>query len=270
MTETTDLDRITRAQQHTWATGNLHICALSASPAGEKLIESVDPHSGQTVLDVGCGSGSTALYAARRYCKVTGLDYVPGLLERAKKRAEAELLEVDWVEADARSMPFPDASFDFVVSSFGVMFVADQEKMASELLRVCKPGGKIGMVNWMPDGVGDLVPIVSKYAPPPAQLKPVTRWGTEEGVRELLGSGAREIQFQRRRFGMYFRSIDHLMGLYKTQFGPTVRAFKFLNAKSREELEQDMIRFLTKFNKATDGTLILDSEYGEAIVTRAE
>lgn len=171
-----DYDGITRRQQATWAAGDFHELGRQTMDMSEALVRAADPHAGQRVLDVACGTGIAALIAARRYCEVTGIDYVPALIERAKIRAKAEGMDVDFRVEDAQVLPFPDTTFDVVLSSIGVMFAPDQEKAAGELLRVCRPGGTIGLASWMPDGFGgDFFAAHVRHVPPPPGIKPPVR-----------------------------------------------------------------------------------------------
>src|SRR2546428_12287168 len=194
---------------------------MTVVPASEAVVAAVNPHAGARVLDVACGSGNTALVAARRFCEVTGIDFVASLVERARQRAATDGVKAEFREGDAQALPFPNATFDAVFSTFGVMFAPNQELAAIELLRVCKPGGRIGLANWMPTEYGgDFFRTIAKYVPPPAGLKPALRWGTEEGLRELLGSGTSAIPTERRSVTMYYRSIDHAIETFRPYFRP--------------------------------------------------
>lgn len=256
-------------QQKTWGTGDFNVLARTFIGAAETLVEAVDPRPDQRVLDVACGSGNAALIAARRYCRVAGIDYVPELIERARQRAAAEDVEIDFQDGDAQALRFPDASFDVVLSTFGVIFAPDQEKAASELLRVCRPGGKIALANWMPDEFGgEIFGAVSKYVPPAAGVNPPTRWGTEGGVRELLGAGAAAIHTERRKFTQNFRSIGHTVEVFQTHFGPTARAYQMVDAAAKERLLGDMAAIFERYNRATDGTVALECGYRQVIATR--
>src|SRR6476646_6190763 len=185
---TPDFGAIKQRQQQTWNSGDFDRIAVQIMITGELLCEAIDIHPGQSVLDVACGSGNAAISAARRYGKVTGVDYVPALLERARERAAFEQLEATFVEGDAENIPISDGSFDVVLSTVGSMFAPNQEKAASELVRVCRPGGKIGLVNWTPTGfIGEMFRIILRLLPPPAGIKPPPMWGTEERLRELFG-----------------------------------------------------------------------------------
>jgi ubiquinone/menaquinone biosynthesis C-methylase UbiE len=270
ITQTPDFSAITGRQRQTWGTGDYHAVALGIVPVAEKLVEATDPHAGQRVLDVACGSGNVALAAARRRCHVTGIDYVPTLLERARRRADAEGVPIDFREADAQALPFPDGSFDFVLSVFGVMFAPDQERAAAELLRVCRRGGTIGLACWTPDGFGgEFFRTVSKYAPPPPGLKPAARWGTETGLQELLGRGATAIRSERSIAKIYFASAADAADLFLTYFGPTRRAAEAQDENGRRALRDDVIALFQKYNRPNDGTLAMEADYLQAVASVA-
>ena len=236
---------------------------------GERLCEAVDLSSGQRVLDVACGSGNTAIAAARRKCQVTGVDYVPALLSRARERAAVEGLEINFQEGDAEDLKFPDASFDVVLSTFGVMFAPNQQQAAAEMLRVCKPGGRIGLSNWTPEGrVGDLFRLTSKYVPPPPGLAPPVRWGTEQGLRELLGTGISDLRMTPQTFVMRDTSADDWLTFFRTYFGPIVTAFAALDESGQQAFASEVRALLEHHNYATDGTLKVASEYVEVVATR--
>ncbi|MFW6184643.1 MAG: class I SAM-dependent methyltransferase, partial [Chloroflexota bacterium] len=224
-----DYQDVTERQQATWATGDFHEIARQNVWMAEMLCQAVDPRPGERVLDVACGSGTAALVAARRYCEVAGIDYVPALIARAKKRAAAEGRDVAFRLADAQDLPYPDASFDVVLSVYGVQFAPDQATAAAELLRVCRPGGKIGLASPLPEGwSGDFFAVHGRYVPPPPGLHPPLRWGTEEGIETLLRAGARSIENERRRSLQYYRSIEHAVEVFSRHFGPTMRALRVL------------------------------------------
>lgn len=200
-TSTPGYAAIKKRQQDTWAAGNYARVETRLTIVSERLAEAVDLHAGQRVLDVACGRGNSAIAAARRNCEVTGVDFVPELLAHGRKRAAVEGLDIDFREGDAEALPLPDGTFDAVLSTFGAMFASDQETTATELLRVCRPGGKIGMANWTPDGfIGSRFRLVTSNVSPPPGLKPPSRWGKEAGPRELLGDGISEFRIERCHF----------------------------------------------------------------------
>jgi SAM-dependent methyltransferase len=263
-----DLETIKRRQQQAWASGDFARIAVAQTLVGELLCEAVDLHPLQTVLDVATGSGNTALAAARRYADVTGVDFVPSLLERGRARADAEGLRVRFCEGDAESLPFPDVSFDVVLSTFGAMFAPNQEKTVGELLRVCRPGGKIGMANWVPDGLfAQVSQLVARYVSPPAALNPPTRWGTEDGLRELFGPRA-AIKSRRRSTIVRSPSPEHWLQTRRRYFGPTVKAFQALDAAGQDALAREMLDLVGRFNQSGDGTVMARGDYLEVVATR--
>jgi SAM-dependent methyltransferase len=264
-----DLTAIKQRQQQMWAAGDFAMVATSTIMVGELLCESLDLRSGQNVLDVATGSGNTALAAARRWCSVTGIDFVPSLLERARERAACERLEISFQEGDTESIPFADASFDVVLSTFGAMFGPDQEKVASELLRACRRGGKIGMANWTPDSfVGETNRIAARYVPPPPDLKPPLLWGTEARLRELFGDGITSLQATRRSFVFRFRSEQHWLDFHRSYLGPVRQVFESLDSTQQEQLSRDAIEVVRRFNRSGDETVVAPSDYLEVVAIR--
>jgi len=267
--EPPDLTAIKERQQRAWASGDYAMFGAVLLIMSELLCEAVDLRPGQKVLDVATGSGNTALAAARRYGEVTGIDYVPALLQRGRERAAAERLSVAFRDGDAESIPSPDAAFDFVLSTVGVMFAPDQEKAAGELLRVCRPEGKIGLANWTPDGfAGELGSLFGRYSPLSPGLKPPTLWGTEERLRELLGSGAGHLRIVRRSFVFRYRSVRHYLDVLQNHLGPTRETFLALDSARRENLVDELVDLIDCFNRSGDETLVVPSDYLEVVVTR--
>ena len=265
-----DLKAITERQQAAWATGDFNELARQLLPVSESLVRAVDPRPGSRVLDVACGTGNAALVAARRYCEVTGIDFVPSFVERAMVRAAAEGTPIDFRVGDAQALPFPDGGFDAVLSVFGVMFAPDQERAAGELLRVCRSKGRIGLSCWTPEGFGgEFFRVVSRYVPPPEGLKPPARWGTKAGVSELLGAGASSLATETRLAHQHYRSIEHAIEVFSTHLGPVTRAMQTLDAANQAGLRRDLTAFLAAHNRASDGTLELAGEYLEIVVARA-
>ncbi|MGA9838865.1 MAG: class I SAM-dependent methyltransferase [Thermoplasmata archaeon] len=261
-----DFDEVKKRQQATWASGDFARIGTVTVLVGETLCESVRLHALESVLDVATGSGNTALAAARRRCVVTGVDYVPALLARARLCAEAEQLPVDFREGDAERLPFPDRNFDCALSTFGSMFAPDQEKAAAELLRVCRDGGRVGLACWTPESwAGSLFKTVSKRAPPPPGLKPPTRWGTDAGIRELFGGTAR-IESQRRVANIRGETPEAFVAHFRRYFGPVVKAFEVLDPAAQAELERELIALTTQFNRSGDDTVLMESEYLESVI----
>jgi ubiquinone/menaquinone biosynthesis C-methylase UbiE len=264
---TPDLTAVKQRQQATWATGDYSIIGTTLQLVGERLCEAVDLRSGERVLDVAAGNGNATLAAARRFGEVTSTDYVGDLLERGKQRAAAERLTIKFQEADAEALPFADASFDVVLSTFGVMFTANQEKAASELSRVCRRGGRIGLANWTPDGfIGQLFKTMGKHVPPPAGVKSPALWGTEARLAELFPG--HHVAATRQIFNFRYRSAEHWLEIFKTFYGPTNRAFAALDAGKQAALQADLMELLNRLNRAGKDALIVPSEYLEVVVTK--
>jgi ubiquinone/menaquinone biosynthesis C-methylase UbiE len=267
--QTPNLTAIKEKQQKTWASGNYAVIGNQLVIMGERLCEAADVRSGQKVLDVATGSGNTAISAARRYCEATGIDYVPELIEQAKQRARAEKLEISFEVGDAENLPYPDASFDVVLSTVGVMFAPNQEKAAAELLRVCKPGGKIGLASWTPDGfIGGLFKTVGKHVPPPPGIKPPPLWGTEERLRELLGEGIFSLHTTRRSYAFRYLSAEHFIDTFRTYYGPVHKAFEALDAAGQDALAGDLTELIHAWNTSGDQTAVLPSDYLEVVAAR--
>jgi SAM-dependent methyltransferase len=264
-----DYTGITKNQKEMWGTGDVNQIARQNVGMAEALCEAVDPHPGDRVLDVACGSGTAALVAERRYCEVTGLDYVPELIEQATVRAQANGQEIDFRVGDAQDLPFPDDSFDVLLSVYGVQFASDQEQAARELLRVCKPGGRIGLAGPIPEGwSGDWFAVHARYVSPPPGAESPLRWGTEEGLEELLGTGVQSIEHERQTALQYYRSIDHAVEVFSTYFGPTIRALETIDSADQENLLEDLTAVMSRYNRATDGTAVVENQYLQTIATK--
>jgi ubiquinone/menaquinone biosynthesis C-methylase UbiE len=269
MTANATLDEIKAKQQLTWSSGDYGKIAWLTVPLAEALVEAVEPHAGARVLDVATGTGHVAVAAARRFTDVTGIDYVPALLETARRRAAAEGLAVDFREADAEALPFPDGSFDYVLSAIGVMFTSDHGRAAAELARVCRPGGRIAIANWTPSGfVGRMLAVVGRHVPPPAGALPPTRWGTADTVRDLLGDRVSEPRSTTRAVVQRFLSPEHFADFFLSHYGPTHMAAKRLDEAGRQELRADLVSLAGEANTATDGTLAMPWEYLVTVTTR--
>jgi ubiquinone/menaquinone biosynthesis C-methylase UbiE len=265
----TDLGAVKARQQAAWSAGDYAEIGTRLQIVGESLCEAVDLRAGARVLDVAAGNGNAALAAARRWCEVTAVDYVPRLLERARERAAADRLPIEFREADAENLPFADASFDAVLSTFGVMFTPDQERAAQEMLRVCRPGGKIGLANWTPESfIGQLFKTIGKYIPPAPGVKSPALWGTEVRLAELFGPLAETIDSRPRHYVFRYRSPEHWLEVFRTFYGPVQKAFGALDAEKQAALARDLIELMERMNRSGDATLVLPSEYAEVIVTR--
>ncbi len=264
-----DYTAIKTKQQATWNTGDYGRVGVTLQITGEQLCESMDMRSGQSVLDVAGGNGNVSLAAARRFCRVVSTDYVPSLLAQSRTRADADGLAIDYQEADAEDLPFSNAVFDNVVSTFGVMFAPDQAQAAAELLRVCKPGGKIGLANWTPTGfIGQIFKTVGGYVPPPPGLNSPAAWGTEPFLQEHFGAQVENIRATPRQYIFRYHSPAHWLDLFRSYYGPLVKAFEFLDEARGESLGQDILRLIGNLNQATDGTMVVPSEYLEIVIDR--
>jgi ubiquinone/menaquinone biosynthesis C-methylase UbiE len=263
-----DLGAVKAKQQGTWSSGDYAVVGTTLQIVGEELCEAMDLRSGQKVLDVAAGNGNASLAAARRWCDVVATDYVPVLLERARERAAAERLDMQFQQADAEALPFQDASFDAVVSTFGVMFTPDQDRAAAELIRVCRSGGKIGMANWTPNGfIGQVFKTIGSHLPPPAGVKSPALWGTRQRITEMFGARAAWIEAESRNFVFRYRSPAHWLEVFRTFYGPTLKAFGALDAASQSKLADDLVAVIERFNRSGDGTMVVPSEYLEVVVT---
>jgi SAM-dependent methyltransferase len=263
-----DLTAVKARQQATWAAGDYAVVGTTLQIVGERVCEAVDLRAGERVLDVAAGNGNATLAAARRFAQVTSTDYVGALLDRAYERAAAERLVVAFRQADAEALPFDSGSFDVALSTFGVMFTPDQERAAAELLRVVRPGGRIGLANWTPEGfIGQLFKTIGKHLPPPAGVRSPALWGTEARLAELFPG--QRIEAYRQVFHFRYRSADHMLEVFRTFYGPVNRAFAALDAEKAAALEADMHDLCARMNSGGADTLIVPSEYLEIVVTRS-
>lgn len=266
-TTTPDLAAVKARQQSTWASGDYAVIGTTLQIVGENLCEAVDLRSGERVLDVAAGNGNATLAAARRWGEVTSTDYVPALLERGRARAEAEGLKVAFQPADAEALPFDDGSFDVVLSTFGVMFTPDQERAAAELLRVCRPGGRIGLANWTPESfIGQVFKTIGKHVPPAPGVRSPALWGSPERLKELLPGAS--LSFKERDFTFRYRSPAHWLSVFRTWYGPVHKTFAALPADGASELEQDLLALIGRLDISGDGTMVLPSAYLEIIATK--
>ena len=259
-----------KARQHAaWSSGDYTVVGTTLQIVGESLCEAVDLRSNQRVLDVAAGNGNASLAAARRFALVTATDYVAALLERGRERAAAEHLKISFQEADAEDLPFADESFNVVLSTFGVMFTPNQQQAATELVRVCKRGGRIGLANWTPDGfIGQIFKTIGKYVPPAPGVKSPSMWGRREHLDELFGAYG-TVRAQSRSFTFRYRSANHWLDIFRTTYGPVLKAFAALDARGQAGLEADIRALIAEYNVAKDGTAVIPSEYLEVVVIRS-
>jgi ubiquinone/menaquinone biosynthesis C-methylase UbiE len=264
-----DLKALKTRQQAAWSSGDYAVIGTTLQIVGEELCEALDVRSGQKVLDVAAGNGNASLAAARRWCDVVATDYVPALLERARERAGADRLDMQFREADAEALPFPDGSFDVVVSVFGVMFTPDQERAAAELTRVCKRGGKIGLANWTPDGfIGQLFKTIGRHVPPAPGARSPALWGTRARIAELFEPAAVSVASAQRNFVFRYRSPAHWLKIFKSYYGPVLKTFAALDSAAQAALDRDLLTLIGQFNRSADASMVVPSEYLEIVITR--
>jgi ubiquinone/menaquinone biosynthesis C-methylase UbiE len=264
-----ELKAIKTKQHAAWSSGDYAVVGTTLQIVGEQLAESLDLRAGQKVLDIAAGNGNFTLAAARRWCDVTSTDYVESLLQGGRRRAEAEGLAVTFQKADAEDLPFGDGTFDAVASTFGAMFSPDQSRTGSEMLRVTRSGGRIGLANWTPDGfIGQMFKIIGKHLPPPAGVKSPALWGTKEWIEKAFRAEASSIVAQSRHFVFRYRSPQHFVDVFREYYGPMLKAFEALNPAGRKALTQDIIELIGRFNKSGDETMVVPGEYLEVVATR--
>jgi SAM-dependent methyltransferase len=264
-----DLAAVKQRQQQAWASGDFAVVAARIVLTAEQLVDSADLHAGWHVLDVATGSGNAAIAAARLGCSAVGVDYVPALLDRGRRRAAAESLDVVFMEGDAEELPFPDASFDAVTSVFGTMFAPDHARAAAELARVCRPGGRIALASWTPEGfIGDLFRTTAKHVPPPAGVSSPMLWGTEAHLRDLFGEEITSLDATERTFTFRFPSAEHFVTFFRLWYGPTLKAFAALDDAGREALEADLTELARRHDRLDANALAIPATYLEAIAER--
>jgi SAM-dependent methyltransferase len=263
-----EIDAIKQKQQATWSSGNYGVIGTRLQIIGERLCEAVDLQAGRRVLDVAAGNGNASLAAARRGCEVVASDYVPELLAQAAARAKAEHLDLTTEVADVEDLPYADGSFDYVLSTVGVMFAPNPPKGASEMLRVCRSGGKIGLASWTPGGfIGQMFKVVGAHVPPPAGITPPVRWGDPEFVQELFGAEA-DLESRTRMFAFRFRSAEEFFEVFKDFYGPTVKAWAALDDAGKQAFRDDLVSLAAGANRSTDGGLVVEGEYLEVVATK--
>ena len=264
-----DFAAIKQRQQATWASGDFAIVGTTLQIVGESLAEAADVRAGERVLDVAAGNGNATLAAARRFAEVVSTDYVPALLDKGRVRAEAEHLDVRFQVADAEALPFEDGRFDVVLSTFGAMFTPEHRRVAGEMMRVLRPGGRLGMANWTPEGfIGRLFKVVGRHVPPPAGLQSPALWGTEAHLREMFGANAAALRAERRLFNFRYRSAAHFLQVFRDYYGPTHKAFGALDAAGQAALSRDVTALLDEMNVAGPASLVVPGEYLEIVVTK--
>lgn len=272
MNDAPDFQAATQIQQTMWSKGDFAEVAPLVVPVSEKLADSLQLLPDERVLDVACGSGNGAIAAARRtWGNATGADFVPALLERGRERAAAERLDVEFVEADAQNLPFGDGEFDVTISIFGVMFAPDHQKGADELLRVTKPGGRIGVASWCPDGgLQDFFAAIVKHTggPPPGAVPPVL-WGDEAHVRELFGDAVSELRVERLKSRQAFRSAEHYIEFFRDYFGPIKTAFEAVGPEGEQALRDDLEAVLEDLSVSGQDALVVEPEYLQVVAMRA-
>ena len=269
MNAPTDLNALKTRQQTAWASGDYAVIGTTLQLVGEQLAEACDLRWDERVLDVAAGNGNATLAAARRGAQVTSTDYVASLLDRGAERARAERLEVTFQAADAEALPFADASFDAVLSTFGVMFAPDHARSASEMARVCRPGGRIGLANWTPEGfIGQVFKTLGRHLPPPTGVQPPSLWGVQAHLQSLFGDRAAKIAVTPRVFNFRYRSAAHSIEVFRTWYGPMHKAFAALPAAGAQALEADLAELVNRLNRAGAGSLVVPSDYVEVVITR--
>lgn len=264
-----EFESIKQRQKLTWGCGDYAQIGITLQIVGEQLCEAIDLRAGERVLDVAAGNGNAALAAARRFARVTAVDYVETLIASGRGRAIADGLPIEWIVGDAESLPVDDASFDVVLSTFGVMFTPDQERAAAEMLRVTRPGGRIGLANWTPEGfIGELFRTIGRHVPPPAGQRPPVLWGTEPRLVELFGPEASDIRVARRQFMFRYASPAHWLDRFRTCYGPMLKAFEALDAAGQAALQADIVELLMRHNRGGADALIFPGEYLEVLIER--
>lgn len=255
-----------------WMSGDFGEVAKHIETGADEFIERLTLQPGTRVLDVACGSGNLALPAARAGAIVTGVDIAPNLLEQARARAASEGLTIQFDEGDAENLPYDDVAFDVVVSMFGAMFAPRPELVAAELVRVCRPGGRIAMANWTPQGfVGQMFKVTGKHVPPPPNMPSPLKWGDEETVRERLSDGIANLQMTRRMCPFeYPVPPAEVVESFRMYYGPTRRAFEALDSDGQGALRKDLEQLWTEHNQATDNTTYGEGEYLEVVATRSQ
>ena len=268
MSTTVDSSAVKAKQQAMWASGDFAVVGTTLQIVGETLCEAVDLRSREQVLDVAAGNGNATIAAARRFARVTSTDYVPALLERGRRRAEADGYDITFEFADAEALPYSPADFDVVLSTFGVMFAPEHQKAASEMMRVCRPGGRIGLASWTPEGfIGDLFRVVAKHVPPMPGVRSPLLWGTRAHVAQLF-AGAKAVEHAVRNFPFRYESPEHFVDIFRMYYGPTHKAFAALDADGQAALEGDLLALLRRLDRGDARGMVVPGEYLETVITR--
>jgi SAM-dependent methyltransferase len=255
-------------QQAMWASGDFSVIGTTLQIVGEQLCESVDVRAGDRVLDVAAGNGNATLAAAHRFARVTSTDYVPALLERGRARAEAEGLAVTFEVADAEALPYPDDSFDVVLSTFGVMFAPNQRRAAQEMLRVCRPGGRIGLASWTPSGfVGEMLRGVGRHVPPIPGLASPVLWGKPDHLATLFPKVS-GLTSAVRYFAFRYESAAHFVDIFRRYYGPVHKAFAALDGERQAALEADLLALLRQADTGGSRGLVVEGEYMETVIVK--
>ena len=269
-TLTPDYRAIKAKQNAAWESGDYAKIGTTLQIVGEELAEAADLTPGSQVLDVAAGNGNATLAFARRWCEVTSTDYVGTLLSQGRARAAAENLPVKYQLADAEDLPFKDRSFDAVVSTFGVMFAPNQQQAAAELLRVCRPGGKIALANWTPESfIGQLFKALGAHVPPPAGVSSPALWGTRGWIEKVFGASTQSISIAEKEFVFRYHTPAHFVDVFRTYYGPVHKAFLALDPKGQAALEDSILSVIAACNTATDGSMRVPAPYAEIIMTKA-
>lgn len=269
ITESPNYDAIKTKQNAAWSSGDYRKIGVTLQITGEDLAEAANIAPGAQVLDVAAGNGNATLAFARRWCAVTSTDYVAELLNGGRQRAEAEDLDAVFEVADVENLPYDRERFDAVVSTFGVMFAPDQKRAAAEMMRVCRPGGKIAMTNWTPESfIGALFRVLGQHVPPPAGIKSPMNWGDRKWIGESFRSEAKSISIKVKRFGLRYPSPQYFVDFFRTFYGPVHKAFQVLDDQQKMALNKDILDTIAEFNIAEDRTMHVPSDYAEIVIVK--
>ena len=265
-----DYEKWNQRLNASWSCADYARIGVTLQITGEELAEAVDFVPGSRVLDVAAGNGNASLALARRFCNVVSTDYVQPLLDKGRARAHAEDLDIDFQIADAQNLPFRDAEFDGVVSTFGVMFAPDQPASASELIRVCRPGGKIALASWTPKSfVGRMCATIGSHMSAAPGFKAPANWGREEFIEEHLAPAASELSIQWKKFNFRYRSPFHYVDFFRTYYGLCRKAYEKVGPEGEDALTSDILALVEEFNIATDGSVTMPSDYAQVVMTKA-